>query len=520
MDVAQKEYDLAVSCLQKGDNSQALEKFKNVLKIDNKHVLGQHYFGLLSISLGKGVISSAQAMNRALRSDPSSKIMRDNHFGIALVAYREGKKSIAMLLLEFASSLLKNDLELISNLARIYLLNNKAEQAWELLEKVEIQKDFNCLFYQAVSAKFMNRENQATQLFNQALRLNPLQVLGMNNKHAKSEQKAKVLVCFATEKIPFQVHAKNEQIAFSISGGHFSTDILLRGASVSQKQLFISGSKACQQYLADIDQYDVVINAISDPEIAKESLTILQEGLVGKNVRLINPPEFVLPTTREEIYQRIAKIPQVLMAQTWQLKLQGSAEQCKKQLADIEPPYLLRPLGSSTGVGLSKIDNIEEINPLLPSLNNQVLNICPFINFKSADGRYRKYRVFVIGGDIYPEHCVISNHWNVHSSSRLILMRDNDQYRKEEERFTADISNVLNAKQLRAIKDIADVLKLDYFGIDFSLMDDGTLLVFEANSGMRVNSDYNQEFPYLRPAIEKICLGFGKMLNNKLQQKL
>jgi hypothetical protein len=60
---------------------------------------------------------------------------------------------------------------------------------------------------------------------------------------------------------------------------------------------------------------------------------------------------------------------------------------------------------------------------------------------------------------------------------------------------------------------------LDYFGIDFSFTLDGELLIFEANSGMRVNPDYIQQFPYLRTPIHNIIKRFQGLLQQKVSSQ-
>ena len=66
------------------------------------------------------------------------------------------------------------------------------------------------------------------------------------------------------------------------------------------------------------------------------------------------------------------------------------------------------------------------------------------------------------------------------------------------------------------VRAIAAKLELDYFGVDFSIIDEQQLLVFEANAGMRVNPDFSADFPYLAPQIEKLISRFQHLVERKL----
>ena len=71
---------------------------------------------------------------------------------------------------------------------------------------------------------------------------------------------------------------------------------------------------------------------------------------------------------------------------------------------------------------------------------------------------------------------------------------------------------------MNSLRLLGQKIGLDYVGMDFSLMPDGRILLFEANSGMRVNNDYNKSFPYLEKYTLALRKRFEKMVSNKIQQ--
>ena len=98
-------------------------------------------------------------------------------------------------------------------------------------------------------------------------------------------------------------------------------------------------------------------------------------------------------------------------------------------------------------------------------------------------------------------------------------MLGSDIYQEEERRFLRSPRSVLSEANMNSLRLLGQKIGLDYVGMDFSLMPDGRILLFEANSGMRVNNDYNKSFPYLEKYILALRKRFEKMVFNKIQQR-
>lgn len=507
-------YSQAVKLLQQGKQSQALQHFVKLLQKNPNHNLGRHYFGLLSI-LEEHFEQGLEPMNRAMASSSGDKSIRDNQIMASHFAFSKQQHATATSLLEVAAEYHPSDIEIIAQLAKLYLLQDKAKAAYTLLQALPSNDDFSTNFHLAIACQLLQQQQQASDAMLKALQVLPLHELGQQGSRGHA---LNILLCYSTDSIPFIPIINRNDVAFSISGGHFDAPILLTQANINLNRLFVSNSELCQKALNNLEQYDLIINTISDVEVAHNSLLRLQRALEQKSYAVINSPKSVLATSRASVYQALKSVDNLLIAETQQLDVHPKPDLAVEQFSAIPTPYLLRPLGSSTGIGLEKIDQVEKSTDLFRSLAGKTINVCPFIDFKSADGHYRKYRVFVIGGDILPEHCVVSDHWNVHSSSRLTLMLESETYRAEEIAFVKDITSVLQTRHIEAINNIAAQLQLDYFGIDFSFTPSGELLVFEANSGMRVNPDYLKNFSYLRKPIEAIISRFQAMMQTKTQR--
>ena len=65
-------------------------------------------------------------------------------------------------------------------------------------------------------------------------------------------------------------------------------------------------------------------------------------------------------------------------------------------------------------------------------------------------------------------------------------MSERPDFREEEHRFLTDWKTTLGPRAVSAIKAIAGVMDLDYFGMDFALLATGEIALFEANPAMRL----------------------------------
>ena len=90
------------------------------------------------------------------------------------------------------------------------------------------------------------------------------------------------------------------------------------------------------------------------------------------------------------------------------------------------------------------------------------LLVIEYLDARGDDGNARKYRVMMVGGQIYPLHLAISRNWKVHYFTSD--MADKPDHRREEARFLADMPAALGDKAMTALEQIRDVLGLDYAG--------------------------------------------------------
>ena len=83
-------------------------------------------------------------------------------------------------------------------------------------------------------------------------------------------------------------------------------------------------------------------------------------------------------------------------------------------LADGRYPLIVRPLDSHAGQGLVKIDTPGELAAYLQARPEPTFFLSRFVDYRDADGLYRKYRVVLVDGQAYAGHMAISEHWMIH----------------------------------------------------------------------------------------------------------
>ena len=141
------------------------------------------------------------------------------------------------------------------------------------------------------------------------------------------------------------------------------------------------------------------------------------------------------------------------------------------------------------------------------------LYVSEFMDFRSPDGVFRKYRVLVVEGVPYPRHMIASPHWNVHFRDRKLLMDGRPELQDEERSFLATFS----PERHSVFGTMASVLGLDYFGVDFALDWDGTVIPFEANCCFKLISEDDElgADSYHAASIDRIKLALAELIRSR-----
>ena len=265
--------------------------------------------------------------------------------------------------------------------------------------------------------------------------------------------------------------------------------------------------------------HGVVLNAIGEADRCERALNIIETALGRGEAAIVNHPAAVRATGRVENAQRLSAIPGVVTPRIVRVaRKELTAPDGPALLAalDFEWPVLLRSPGYHTGEHFTLVEHAARLHQAAQALPGPDLLAISYIDTRRDDGTWRKYRVMFVDGRPYPLHLAISNHWKVHYFSAA--MADRVDYREEERAFLEDMPGVLGADVMEVLRRIAEVLGLDYGGIDFALDPEGRVVVFEANATMVITPvDDDERWTYRRAALTRVADAVRAMLVERAQ---
>jgi len=261
--------------------------------------------------------------------------------------------------------------------------------------------------------------------------------------------------------------------------------------------------------------YDVLFNAIGDADRAHGALARACDVVAAVGLPVVNAPREILATTRERMALRLASIDGCMMPPTHRGTVASLRESAARDGLDaLGWPILVRPVGSHGGTDLVKCDTPAALAACLDAMTAADVYVTRFCDFRSPDGRYRKYRFIVVAGDVLPYHLAFGDTWLVHyfrtdMASQPALL-------DEEARFLADPLACLGPAAGAALAEIARRVPLDFFGLDCALDPTGRLVVFECNAAMLVHdADPSPAFDFKRAPVERIRQAVTRMLTSR-----
>ena len=177
-------------------------------------------------------------------------------------------------------------------------------------------------------------------------------------------------------------------------------------------------------------------------------------------------------------------------------------------------PVIVRPVDSHAGHGLLRIAAAPALDAYLAAASAAEFFVSRFVDYSSADGLYRKYRIVLVDGRPYAGHMGVSSHWMIHYLNAG--MADDPAKRAEEQAFMEGFETGFGRRHASALRAVAERFGLEYLVIDCAETADGSLLVFEVDPGAVVHAmDPPDLFPYKGPQMEKIFAAFRDLLDKR-----
>jgi len=289
-------------------------------------------------------------------------------------------------------------------------------------------------------------------------------------------------------------------------------EFLLDGSDTGLDVLYLVSGKPLP---AALPEHDVAFCAVNESD---ENLPILQRlsQILPRWPRpVLNIPDKIARLTRDGIASLFQSIPTICAPRVRRVAmtdLRGLAlgeVSLDALLPGVSFPVLARPVGTHCGKHLDKIDSREELADYLKGLEAQEDDffLAAFIDYRGADGLYRKYRVVLIDGVPFLCHMAVSDQWKIHYVN--VGMAESAAKRAEEAHAMETFDYDFARRHSAAFANLCERIGLDYFGIDCAELPDGRLLLFEAETAMVIHDmDSPTLYPYKKGQMARVFKAF------------
>ncbi len=289
-------------------------------------------------------------------------------------------------------------------------------------------------------------------------------------------------------------------------------DCLLENTDVALELYYLTPDG---ENMPPIPEHDLLVVAIGESDENRGVLLGLEEALAAWPRPVINAPKNIPNTGRDRASALLHDAPGVFMPPTLratraQLLTVATGGATLPELFATEVPIIVRPLGSQAGRDLAKITGAGELAAYLEKVAAPELYISRFIDYRSADGFFRKMRVALIDGVPFACHMGVSSSWMIHYVNAGMY---EEAWKREDEHRWMEGFGAFADKHATALAAIASRTGLDYVCIDCAETQDGQLMIFEVDHVMVVHAmDPENQFPYKQAHMKKVKDAFRDLL--------
>jgi hypothetical protein len=300
-------------------------------------------------------------------------------------------------------------------------------------------------------------------------------------------------------------------------GGNTPIEFLLEGSDIELTTLYIVPG---QDLPVPLPEHDVAIVVASDSPQSRAALAEMVRLAPSWPRPIVNPPLKISNLDRDKLYRLLRGIEGI--------DIPATIAVCREQLEDVVEsrmsmatvgqgaafPVIVRPRDSHAGRGLAKLTDTAALRAYLDGHPGREFFISGFVDYASADGLFRKYRIAVLDGKTYPCHMAIADRWDIWYLNAGMAFSESK--RAEEATFMRTFTEGFAARHQSALSQLIERVGLDYFLVDCAESRNGELLIFEAdNTAIVHNMDPPTLFPYKSPEMLKIFEAFAAMLADR-----
>jgi glutathione synthase/RimK-type ligase-like ATP-grasp enzyme len=291
-------------------------------------------------------------------------------------------------------------------------------------------------------------------------------------------------------------------------------EFMLGNSDVALDVIYVSPDRPMP---AVLPPHDVLFIAVGESDQSRALLRSLAGFARGWKGPLVNAPDKCMQLSRDRVAILLQSQPGLCMPVTVRVEratmaqIGNGSKAAIDLLGDGDFPLIARPVGSHAGKGLEKIASFDALPAYLDQHPDESFYISRFVDYRNADGQFRKYRIALIEGRPYLCHMAISDNWMIHYLNAG--MSESAAKRAEEAAVMASFDDEFALRHRAAFDLIQQRFGLDYLAMDCAETADGELLIFEVDTSMIVHAiDPVDVFPYKQPQMRKVFDAFRAML--------
>jgi len=294
-------------------------------------------------------------------------------------------------------------------------------------------------------------------------------------------------------------------------GGNTPIEFLLENSAIDMTTLYVLPDIPLPNPLPDHDL--AFVAAPGDSDHTREFLVDIEQKIKNWPRPVLNHPRFIAQLERDVLCRKLDDITGLVAPETIPcdrltlMKIAQGSVSLDQILPGGEWPVVVRPVGSHAGRNLEKLTGIEQIKPYLATCADVEFFLTRFIDYRSDDRWFRKYRIVFINGRAFACHMAISDQWKIWYKNAEMV--ESAAKRSEEEHFMVQFDADFGARHEKTFSALTARVGLDYFGIDCAETRDGELIVFEADNALIIHDmDPKDVFPYKSPQMQKVFAAF------------
>ncbi|MGO9391342.1 ATP-grasp domain-containing protein [Rhodoblastus sp.] len=280
-------------------------------------------------------------------------------------------------------------------------------------------------------------------------------------------------------------------------------EFLLEDADIRVDYLYVDAE---MDILATAPAHDAAIVAVAECAANRPLLAAIARVAGRWPQPLLNAPEHIARLTRDGAWRLLYEEPGVIYPRNQRFSRRQLSEAGRAE----NFPFIVRPLESHAGAGLEKIEDKTELAAYLQNHAEAFFYTAPFIDYRGADGKFRKTRIAVVDGEPFPVHLAISSRWMIHYLNAD--MAENADHRAEEALFMDRFPDFAR-RHAHTFAFMQKKLQLDYFLVDCAEVGSDQLLIFEVGSAMIAHDlDCPENFAYKSAPMRRLFDAFQRLI--------